>query len=125
MKKLSNYSSIKKLGYTFYILTSGYDKELKDVLLERKVAEFSSEDEAKVFRNTVLYPFDSFLYNKLISLNSNSFSTVIEQLQIEGLDIDQNLIKEKYNEYAVNHFDEFLLEFDIKIDNSVEKDVKK
>lgn len=120
MEKLSNYSSVKMQGYAFYNLTCGLDGEIKNNLLENYLLKFSSDDEAKVFINTVLYPFDTNLYLRLISLKSNSYDSIVQELNI-----DEELIREKFTEYAVNHFENFLLEFDMKIDNSLRKSTKK
>ena len=62
MEKLNNYSLIKKEGYAFYNMTNGLGQELRNQLLENNLVRFNSDDEAKVFINTVLYPFDTVLY---------------------------------------------------------------
>lgn len=120
MEKLNNYSSIKKEGYAFYNLTCGLDEEVRGQLMENYLAKFNSDDEAKVFINTILYPFDSALYLKLISLKTDSYDALASELNIDSV-----LIREKFTEYAVNHFEELLSEFGMKVDNSNEKSSKK
>ena len=121
MQKLNNYAVIKRQGYTFYNLTCGLDKETKNELLESYLTKFSSDSEAKVFINTVLYPFDTALYLKLMSLKADSYDALAEELNIN----DKAFISEKINEYAVNHFEDFLSEYGMKIDNPNQKHTKK
>ena len=120
MKKIDNYSLIKREGYAFYNMTNGLDEELRNQLLENNLARFNSDDEAKVFINTVLYPFDTTLYFQLINYTGSTYQELSKELGI-----DEKLIIEKFHEYSVNQFDTFLSEFGIKINNSSVKGAKK
>ena len=120
MRKLNNYSLIKKEGYAFYNITVGLEENSRNQLLENNLARFNTDDEAKVFINTVLYPFDTVLYFRLTKFKGNSFSELANELGI-----DEKLIIEKYHEYISNKYEDFLAEFGMKVNNSSEKGVKK
>ena len=120
MRKLVNYAAIKMQGYAVYSLTCGLDNETRNQIIENNSVRFNSDDEIQVFRNTVLYPFDSMLYTRLMTLRDNSLTSLSEKLSV-----DEKIIREKSQEYINNDFDKFLTEFGIKFDFSSEKGAKK
>jgi len=120
MRKLKNYSLIKKEGYAFYNITVGLEENSRNQLLENNLARFNTDDEAKVFINTVLYPFDTVLYFRLTNFKGDSFCELANEFGIS-----EQLIIEKFHEYSANKYEEFLVEFGIKVNTSVEKGVKK
>lgn len=120
MRKINNYSLIKKEGYAFYNVTNGIDENLRNQLLENNLARFNDDDETKIFINTVLYPFDTVLYFRLSSFKGDSFQGLAKELGI-----DEQLIIEKFHEYSANNYENFLAEFGMKINTSVEKGAKK
>lgn len=121
MGKLVNYSAIKMQGYMIYSLTCGLKEKERNQIIENYLARFNSDDECMVFLNTVLYPYDSLLYSKLMTLSkTNSYESIVQELGV-----DEKIIREKVKEYFYNDLQGFLVELGIKNDFSMLRDAKK
>lgn len=90
------YVELKDLAYYAYDIYHKASDEKASILLKDFLAQYTSDEEKKIFTNTLLCPFDMELYQ---FLSNHVLSSENVQFICETFNITEEIINQKWQEY--------------------------
>ncbi|MDD6224060.1 MAG: hypothetical protein PUB18_03575 [bacterium] len=101
-EKKERYADLKNLAYSFYHQHYRFWSEEGRQLLQKHLENLGTDEERKIFLNTLQCPFDIELFNQTMTDLVYTSETIHDLVAI--FDINPKVFKEKMNEYRNYYF---------------------